>query len=284
MKKFLLVLALLIPCSTSWAVWPYDSVCEITADAEDGNVGGSATLIAVSETQALILTCKHVVMHVDNHIMVYWAVTGERTIGRVVAVGTGDIAMCLCPRPKGLRPVPVRMPELSCGQFIVNVGFPDHQGVMEWQTGTTTGVDWNVLEYTCRPIPGMSGGATFDQYGNLVGVIQYYYRNGGGSTSSISMMDFVEQFVKTAEAAWTVPESQVTVDLESTPPEVNKIDVPEDWPGFQRYIAEMLGEDVPKVEAAPIPDVAEVSPAPTDKKKRYNKPPRRRRRFFRRRF
>ncbi len=201
-RFFVVCLALAVP-SFADAAYPYDSVCEILFDAGPDYNGGSASLIAVSDTEALLLTCRHVAESVGGTVEIHWAATGEMSTGRVVAVGKRqDIALCICPRPKGLYPIPITLPSLETSGKITNAGFPGLTGTLEWQTGNLTKTGDSTISYDCRPIPGMSGGVTFDQYGNQIGIIIQYWRGGGVSSSGPDMFSFIRGYLKTKEAVW----------------------------------------------------------------------------------
>lgn len=233
-KRFILALFLIIPSTLLFAGYPYDSVCEIRVDRG----GGSATLIAVSDDKALLLTCQHVAERVGDKVKVNWAATGEEGAGAVVAIGEKglDIALCVVPRPLGLLPVPVTMPSRTKSGPITNIGFPGMTGVLGWQRGEIISISSDELRYDCRPIPGMSGGATLDQYGNVIGVITRYGRSWGLSTSGTDMMYFLRNYAQThAEAGWVMDAPETTLQLSAAAP-AEQVVVPEDWDEFEMYI------------------------------------------------
>lgn len=192
MKYFLTILFSLIG-SVSLAAYPYDAVCEIQV----GRYGGSGTIIAVSETQALVLSCEHVVKSPGRRVKAYWPNVpgGFTSYGKSIAVGgSQDIAAFITQRPPGVRPVVVRLPRWDTGPF-TNVGFPRGRGSLEWQQGKYRKLTSTRLYYTvARPVSGMSGGATFDRFGSLVGVIIQHRKYGGVSTSGRKMMEFLDKF------------------------------------------------------------------------------------------
>lgn len=297
MKQFFLALLLiLLPCTILQAAYPYDSICEVRI----GKSGGSGTLIAVSQRQALILSCQHVTGRVGRTVRVNWSATGEKSNGKVFAVGSGglDIALIVCPKPTGLQPVPVTIPSWASTKKIINAGFPGLDDRLEWQTGRVIGIDVDELRYSCRPVPGMSGGATLDQNGNLVGVITRYGPRYGISTSGTAMMSFVGKFMKTTKVetwkAGIIDYSDVVPDG----PEDAVIVTPKDWNKFLDHVFEeyilpfresVESEDVtPDLPGATEPeDTAELHPASLKEiKKQVRKPKkkqRRIRRLFRRR-
>ena len=214
MRSLLIALVLFTSQVTAWGAYPYDSVAEIAAPSGDGGFsGGSATLIAVSENHALLLTCWHVVERAGNTIDVNWAATGEIGQGTVLRVDSEqDIALCVCNRPKGLRPVPVTEPDKIKSGRLTNAGFPGLSGILEWQTGEIVSITDMRLFYTCRPVPGMSGGATFDKYGNLVGVITHYQLDGGISASGNRMMRFIRDTLR-GKSGWKREPAQFVAEI-----------------------------------------------------------------------
>lgn len=218
MKYFLTFLFSLI-CSVSLAAYPYDAVCEIDVEKPRSRrtIGGSGTIIAVSETLALVLSCKHVIRAPGRRVKAYWPNAiivhhkngltirsqGFTSYGISIDVGDNqDIAAFITQRPPDIRPVRVRLPHVDNGPF-TNVGFPSGRGGLEWQQGKFGSLNHSEFRYdVARPAPGMSGGATFDRFGNLVGVIVRYGKSGGVSTSGREMLEFVEKFRK--KSGWQV--------------------------------------------------------------------------------
>jgi hypothetical protein len=61
----------------------------------------------------------------------------------------------------------------------------------------------------------MSGGPTFDPYGNLVGVVQFYNRRGGGSTGGRALRAYLADFIKkNATVVWGGPSGPSETELE----------------------------------------------------------------------
>lgn len=246
MKRFLLVLAIFFSAYTgTFAAYPYDSVCQIAVKAMKGYNCGSASLVAVSEKHALLLSCQHVCGKSGNEVQVLWPATGETCLGRVLKVGARgfdgrhlDIAICICPRPKGLRPIPVAYPNSVTSGTLTNAGFPGCTGTLEWQQGTLNGIDYDQIYYSCRPIPGMSGGVTFDQWGNQVGVVVAYGRQYGFSTSGKAMAHFLADYMINHKVKkWSPGEVQEKVMLEA-PPTEDMIRTPKDFEEFKEILAE----------------------------------------------
>lgn len=226
-----LLLLIAFGAGLACAAYPYDSVAEILVpegafpNGDMRYAGGSATLIAVSESQALMLSCKHVCLWPGKPVHLNFSTTKQEIEGRVIAVGRNqDIAMIICPRPKGLRPVPIARAHMEESGKITNVGYPGITGQLEWQTGLLLETSRFEITYNCRPIPGMSGGATFDQYGNIIGVITHYMklRPMGGSASGPEMIKFIrsvqDHYISKEPIAWTTPPAEDTVQLASGPP------------------------------------------------------------------
>ena len=292
MKRFLLVLAIFFSAYTgTFAAYPYDSVCEILVKARQGYNGGSASLVAVSETQALLLTCEHVCEEAGKEVKILWPATGEKMVGRVLKVGRGlDIAICICPRPKDLRPIPVAYPNIITSGVITNAGFPGVTGTLEWQQGKLQGIDYDQIYYSCRPIPGMSGGATFDQYGNIIGVIVAYGREHGFSTSGKAMAIFLADYMINHKVVdWSPGKVQEEVLLDP-PPAEDMIRAPKDYEEFHKIMEEdyeIKQQPIPQLDTAA--DDTELKKAATlevrEKRVRKSATGRRsfRRRLFRRR-
>ncbi len=205
--RYLLTILFLLAPSIATAAYPYDAVCEIDVRRPGSrrSTGESGTIIAVSKTHALVLTCKHVVRSPGRRVKAYWPNVdgGFTSYGRSIDVGrTQDIAAFICPRPPGVRPVYVRLPRRDSGPF-TNVGFPGAAHSLQWQQGEYKGLSSSEFYFDgASPVPGMSGGATFDRYGNLVGVIIRYGRTSGVSASGREMIQFVDKFRK--KGGWQV--------------------------------------------------------------------------------
>lgn len=257
MKRFLLGIVLtLCVCCNLFAAYPYDSIAKIVV----GKSGGSATLVAVTDSEALLLTAAHVAMRVGNNVRVVWP-SGDRSTGKVIELGKYkyDIAMVLCPRPKGLRPVPITLPNsLSTGR-ITNIGYPGNLG-LEWQTGELYGISRGQITYSCRPIPGMSGGATLDQYGNLIGVITRYGPRSGESSSGTDMMNFVSRYMKSAQAkTWETQAASFSEPVAKGKSE-QEILAPDDWESYILYIGLVYNVHPFEPEPEPLPEVKEKEP------------------------
>jgi len=247
MRPFILTLIFLLSPGLGWAAYPYDSVCEITAPTRDltKNSGGSATLVAVSPDKALLLTCQHVVLFKDNTVQVTWTATGEQSEGVVVAVGADglDVALVVCPRPKDIRPVPMARPYLTMSGRITNVGYAGHRGILEWQTGKLNSIGYSSIKYSCRPVPGMSGGATFDQYGNLIGVIISYSRYGGRSTSGVAFLKFLRGYDAKEDWKAAIPAFKDPIPGGQ---EEHEISAPKDWAEYRMFL--FIFYDIPLEE------------------------------------
>ncbi len=239
----LALIAFLLLHTSAFAAYPYDSVCQIMVKARSGFYnGGSASLVAVSDKQALLLTCGHVCVTSGSEVRILWPGTGEEMVGRVLKVGKGlDIAICICPRPKGLRPIPVAYPNVITSGVITNAGFPGVTGTLEWQQGKLLGINYSDIYYSCRPIPGMSGGCTFDQYGNQIGVIVAYGRDRGFSTSGKGMANFLADYMINHKVKqWSTGKVQEKEKLPPLPAE-SMIRAPKDYAEFQKILKEDYG-------------------------------------------
>ena len=308
-RIFLTLCLALVPLNGIQAAHPYDSVAEIAVKKGTRFNGGSATLIAVSETQGLLLTCQHVVLTKDREVWIRFR--GElRCKGKVYSLAPNglDAALVICPRPEGIQPVPVVALDPAVGRTIVNAGYPGDDHVLRWQSGTTTSESDTTLRYNVRPIPGMSGGPTFDEYGNLVAVVQFYNRKGGGSTGGRALRAYLADFIKkNAKVAWGGPANPSETKFELVA-EGSMEDAPEefsDWAAwawdefrtgpvknFLEYLKDPMQNTLDKWPVyrvtVPGPPVEITTPriniSVTPDQTKITRPPRRNRKYHRRRF
>ena len=267
-KRLLLSLTLLLSTvAVSLGAYPYDSVAEILVQEGNQYAGGSATLIAVTNEQALLLTCSHVAMQVGKGVKINWTATGEQAMGKVIRIAPNglDAALIICSRPKGLRAIPVAPIDITITETIVNAGYPGVTGTLEWQRGDVQSLDSDTLWYSCRPVPGMSGGATFDQYGNLVGVIQFYTLDGGGSTSGRDLLFFLKRYILETQVSWVADFPQYEVLLLAAPEETN-VNGPEPFDVFLQFIRDEYnsGPLAYGVDIQPLPETKDDAVGPGD--------------------
>lgn len=154
---------------------PYRSLCMIRTSSGQG----SGTLIAKGQDgRGVILTCRHVASKIGDDVLVsfLWAGGGETCSGAVVRVVKGrgfdtDLAIVLVDQvPAGIEPRRVVRLDKTKGPWIA-AGF--RGGVMRVTHPILTLLEHpNGLVTVPAPfVGGMSGGALFDKYGNVVAVV-----------------------------------------------------------------------------------------------------------------
>lgn len=159
-------------------VTPYTALVEI---GMPGNQGfGSGTLIAKqkvgNEYAGIILSARHVALQEGSVVTINWLSDGGiKTMGRTWKLIHGDgyatdMSLICCEVPAGVQPVkvvkfnPANGPFLSAGyrDGLLRVGGPYHN-VTKTKSDSL---------YVDSPLcHGMSGGALFDRYGNVVGIV-----------------------------------------------------------------------------------------------------------------
>lgn len=172
MRPYQVFAVLALGCvSPVLAAYPAASVCELRVQMPGRYEQGSGTLIGVAGDKGLVLTAGHVPESVGRHLRVMWRMAGvEESDGVCVAVTdtNADLALIVCPRPRGLRPVPIVPFDESKSPW-TSMGFRDSK----FWTVDATHCDYKggrmYLNGTYKH--GMSGGPTFDRDGNLVGVV-----------------------------------------------------------------------------------------------------------------
>jgi hypothetical protein len=195
MRTILLLLCLATP---AFAAHPYDAACKVVVQRTARRVvGGSGVLIAVNDTQALVLTVKHVALTQGRAATCWW---GEQECpGTVLATAPdADVALLLVKRPAGIRPALVAMPSAETGPFVL-VGFPGHdRDTMRWQQGEWISLDHNHLAVACAPEKGMSGGPCFDRYGRVVGTVSSFNLTDqrGACGSGQAMFNLIDDYMK----------------------------------------------------------------------------------------
>lgn len=155
-------------------VAPYRALCMITTSEGQG----SGTLISVdAQGRGLVLTCRHVANFVGNPVLCtfYWAGGGQESNGSVIAVEHGndfnnDLALIVISKaPSGVVPRGVAGFNQAEGPWVA-AGF--RAGYMRITPPILTALeqpDGRIMLPTPL-VKGMSGGAVFNKYGQVVGV------------------------------------------------------------------------------------------------------------------
>jgi hypothetical protein len=194
-RSLLAVCLVLLSSLQALAAFPYDSVCAVVIN---GRIGGSGTLIAVNEDKAVILTCRHVAMRVGNKAECTF-LNGVTVSGRVHAIHPdrlADMALLVMDRPEGVEPVPMAVASEGTAPFVLT-GYPSYsRDKLRWQLGDFYSVSKSELIVTCRPEKGMSGGAAFDRYGRVIGVVAAYGPNYGVVGGGTEWINWVEKYIE----------------------------------------------------------------------------------------
>lgn len=158
---------LLLLATVANAAHPYDSVCRVLTRTS----GGSGTLIYNEPGKyALVLGAKHVSPDRGEWVSCTWGDTTCEGIAWKVHP-MADICVMMVASPPGLRPVQAALPSPATGPFVA-AGFPSYsRGKLHYQVGNFKDRDTYTLYTTKAPWSGMSGGACFDRYGRIVGVV-----------------------------------------------------------------------------------------------------------------
>ena len=193
--RFLKALVLLLVLSgAAYGKYPYDSVGRVSA-------GGTCTMIYVADGKGLMVTCAHV-MEGESETKVYWPAVDETRVCKTVFVDKeADLAYLVCDNPP-VAAVPIKAADSG---VVVSAGFPYYErGALHWQIGIALETDHKLMTVTNRPVAGMSGGAGFDENGNLVGVVKQYNPLAGGLASGPAFITTTERF---ADPATWVPDA-----------------------------------------------------------------------------
>ena len=173
--------------------YPYSSVGTVAVPSLGWY--GSGTLIErLPDGRCLVLTNQHVVKEAGRKVKLHFPAAGDTVQGVVVAADARiDAALVLCGPLPDTYPVKVALPQKSDYGY-VNVGFPSYgREHPEIQAGRLRSV-YSDAEFTywARPFPGMSGGATFNSRGELVGVVRAYTPEYGISVGGPDLLRFIQ--------------------------------------------------------------------------------------------
>jgi hypothetical protein len=172
--------------------WPYDAVCAVHKPATGS--GGSGTLVATTDTHALIITNRHVA-GTSGTIQLRWPTEKESKSGRVLLASRQyDLAAIEAELPN-IEPVDLAPFDPADGPFTA-CGFPSYsRKQLQIQTGNYLDHFGDSTRITAQHQPGMSGGAVFNSHGELCAVIWGRSKtNVGWSVPGEHVQAFLEQF------------------------------------------------------------------------------------------
>jgi Trypsin-like peptidase domain len=154
---------------------PYRAVCQIDMQISGICVTqGSGTLIAVSGTEGLVLSCRHVAECKGDKALVRWlGDSGTTTAGRVISVVPGgsynnDLALLVATVPAGVLPKRIAKFDPDNGPWRC-VGY--RRGVLYECIAYEASESEGLITFNAAPIGGMSGGCMLDADGCVVGVV-----------------------------------------------------------------------------------------------------------------
>lgn len=157
--------------------WPLRSVCEIRVQHKFSSWTGSGTLVAKRGDVGLVLSCRHVNQTVGENVQTVWhGAGGYESVARVVFVHPPDgessfdtdIALLVTQVPPSLHPVAVAPFDANSSRWI-SAGYRER--TLRLSVATSAWRRGNRVFSSSPFIEGMSGGATFNSKGQLVGVV-----------------------------------------------------------------------------------------------------------------
>lgn len=204
MVRLVLVLVCLSGCLSEVSADPWDtyrSVCQIDVQKGSRTWQGSGTLVALNGEYGLILSCRHVNTVEGMPVTVSWYGAGNiKTAGVVHYSMPGktfstDLATVIAKVPSGIRPVPIAKFDTVSGPWY-SVGYRGNV-FLESIASRGSYVEPNLLYLNAPYLGGMSGGATFNRRGELVGVIVASDRfTLGVSTDGPALHDMLRAYMK----------------------------------------------------------------------------------------
>lgn len=163
-----------LPPQDSGNLQPYTALVEIQMPG--GNGQGTGTLVAKKGSTGLILSARHVAIAPGEIVGLNWiSAGGQKTAGQTIKVMRGngfasDMALIVGEVPASVQPAqvakfdPANAPFYGAGyrDHILRVGGP-YNSVFHGENGE--------LIISEPWVHGMSGGAVYDKFGRLVGVV-----------------------------------------------------------------------------------------------------------------
>ena len=158
-------------------VAPFKPIWQLNVSDGGRSWGGSGTLVARYGNEGLILSCRHVNTKVGIKVKATFFNAGFWSEGIVIYVRPGgskddDLALIAAPVPLWLEPIEVADFDPDNGPWL-SAGFRDDRFLLTVAPHASLFGSMLVLDNVAphAVVGGMSGGATFDKYGRLVGVV-----------------------------------------------------------------------------------------------------------------
>ncbi|XP_066274015.1 peroxisomal leader peptide-processing protease-like [Branchiostoma lanceolatum] len=151
---------------------------------EAGKIWGSGVVVHMDQSKVYLLTCRHVIGSSSRVNVVLYHAQNVRVVGHVVyatpSESVYDLAVVEFPNP-GVELVPVRKTRrYDLGEQCFAAGYGLFGQNQRLKPTVTAGVLSNVISWqdnpimlqsTCAVHAGVSGGALFDQQGQLMGIV-----------------------------------------------------------------------------------------------------------------
>lgn len=172
----IMAIVILLACkfANGQDVTPYTAIMEITIPGGQGY--GTGTVVAKQGDTGLILTASHVALQPGDSVGLNWlSVAGQKTTGVTVKTMGGDtyatdMALIVGKVPAGIQPVKVVKFNPANGPFVA-AGYRDRLLRVGGPYAVVKKTQADSLAIDSPLVHGQSGGALFDHYGNLTGVI-----------------------------------------------------------------------------------------------------------------
>ena len=249
----LLGIAVQVCCAAAPQLHP--AVARVSVQESGAVSHGSATLVAVRDGKAMVVTNWHVVRDAAGPISVHFP-NGFQSPARVLKWDKDwDLAALLVWDP-GVAPVPIANRPSQLGEPLVIAGYGSGRfraaaGRCTQYVAPGVNMPYEMVEVSVQARQGDSGGPILNQRGELAGVL---FGSGSGTTSG-SYAGRVRQFLATAWPATPQPDvTQVARDASPMLPPVGRSEAPE-----QRELPPQIAK-VPDVEQTPSPPVVHRMP------------------------
>jgi len=184
------LVALPAPLFAQFAPWsaapqtPHPAVVRVVSPERDGASLGSGTLVDVSQSHGLVLTCWHVVKDAAGNVIVSFP-DGFQSPGYVLKMDRDwDLAAVAIWRPH-VTPVPIAKEAPRPGEMLTIAGYGAANyraisGLCTEYLSPGPNLPYEIVELHAAARHGDSGGPIFNGRGELAGVL---FGEGGGDTS-----------------------------------------------------------------------------------------------------